>query len=396
MIRHHHILGLILVPLGVAVGCADDGPDDGPGELPTWTLVETHRFGGAPEEDTPDGLLLSGLRDLVRQGDRLYVADVPPGTPGRVLVLDLEGRRLSEVGRVGQGPGEYRVPDQLQVLGDTAWVIDASGGKAEGYVEGQPVVSVQVPLRDGRARAVPRGVTSGGHVLVGYRRAVFEIVAGDATSAPLVRVDRSGAVADTVLTVPFVAEDFWEVDGTPGHMPLKQGPLTVLSGDGSRLIEVRRPPWREGTPRAYTIGVIPLDGGEGFSIDVPYEPRPTDVDAVMEAVVAGLSPDPSSEVVRTIRERLGAFPHRPPVLAVARSERGVDHLWVRRDDPTPRTAPWDVISLERRERIARVWAPPAMRILRVSADEVWGAMSTPLGVPAIVRYELEKDGTGSG
>lgn len=94
----------------------------------------------------------------------------------------------------------------------------------------------------------------------------------------------------------------------------------------------------------------------------------------------------------TIRERLGAFPYRP-VQVVARSERGTDELWVRRDQPTARTFLWDVISLERRERIAQVWAPADLRILRVGEGEIWGTMSTPLGVPAIVRYELDKDGT---
>lgn len=374
-------LALLLV-LILAAGCGEAGT--GTAEIPRWELVEVSRFGD-PAGD--DALLLSRLRDLVRTDEALYVADGLPGGTGRVLAIDHEGEPIGEIGRVGEGPAEYRAPSGLQLLGDTLWMVDQSRALIIGFVDGEAVRSFSIPLRDGPARAVPRGMTAEGHALVGYTRGIPEIVAGLATATPIVRMDRRGTVVDTLLDVPYAPEDFWESEAGLGRTPLQQTPLTMLLGDGSAVIEVSREPWRDGNEAAYSVRVVPLDGGASYSIDVPYDPEPTDVEGILE-LLPDEAPAPS---VEAIRARLLEIPYRPPVLAVATSERASDGVWIRRDDPRPTAAPWDVISLERRERIATVWAPPILQILRVTDGEVWGAMRSNLDVPLLVRYVLDKN-----
>lgn len=62
--------------------------------------------------------------DLVLQGNRIYVLD---RKDMRVTVFSRDGRRLRYFGRPGEGPGEFRRPQSLDVRGKLVAVTERSG-----------------------------------------------------------------------------------------------------------------------------------------------------------------------------------------------------------------------------------------------------------------------------
>ena len=62
--------------------------------------------------------------DLVLEGNRIYVLD---RKDMRVTVFSRDGRRLRYFGRPGEGPGEFRRPQSLDVRGKLVAVTERSG-----------------------------------------------------------------------------------------------------------------------------------------------------------------------------------------------------------------------------------------------------------------------------
>jgi hypothetical protein len=371
---------LLLLP-----GCFDLRASVVSSGVEEWRLVELDRIGTADGEDE---LMLTRIRDLLPLEDRLLAADVVPGGMARVLELELDGTLRGMVGGAGEGPGEYSMPARLQRFGDTLWVVDENRARAHAWVDGAVAGAVQLPLQVGRARTVPLGMVPDGTVLARYNYAISDLVSGAVESSPVVRIDREGQVVDTVLTTPFAPEDFWSVEGSVGHTPVQRAPLTMLPSDGSVFMMVDRTPVAGSGDPHFTLHVYPLDGRTPFTVNVPYDPIPVEVDALMAAIPA----EASEAVHRAVRDNLESFEHLPPVLAVGGMHSESDGAWIRVHSRDSSTAVWEVIDLERRERVARVRTPPGLSILHVAGDELWGTLISPVGVPVIVRYAIDRGG----
>ncbi|MGH7557552.1 MAG: hypothetical protein ACREMD_07205, partial [Gemmatimonadota bacterium] len=97
-----------IVTIALAVACTrpSERPDEPSGEgdgVPSLSVREAWR-------SSPD-LLLSRVIDLaVDSQGRVYLSDENAG----ILLLDSQGRLLRNVGRKGEGPGEYRSPSSLR------------------------------------------------------------------------------------------------------------------------------------------------------------------------------------------------------------------------------------------------------------------------------------------
>ena len=99
---------------------------------PAWDAGSSWTVAGTPE------IVLGGFDDMIdadsahlvwRIGDVVALSDGRIAFLSRgeknVLVFESSGTFLRSIGRVGQGPGEFRNPDHLQVLpGDTLVVWD--------------------------------------------------------------------------------------------------------------------------------------------------------------------------------------------------------------------------------------------------------------------------------
>lgn len=92
------------------------------GEPPLWPLDTVLSLGGvfATEEQQQFGRINSVVADA---DGNLFVLDA---IRDEVLVFSPDGEYLRMVGRQGPGPGEYKNPDYLGLLGDTLLVSDGT------------------------------------------------------------------------------------------------------------------------------------------------------------------------------------------------------------------------------------------------------------------------------
>ncbi len=113
--RKAMVLGGALIPFGL--GCSDESPS--PSRLteapPIFQLEPEVRIDGYAEDLVPIGR--SALRE---DGVIAFVQ----GQDGKVVLYDSTGTRVSEYGRTGDGPGEFRVMSNLGWIGDTLWIQD--------------------------------------------------------------------------------------------------------------------------------------------------------------------------------------------------------------------------------------------------------------------------------
>jgi len=130
---------------GPAVLQAQDPTLDMEG-LPQWSLSADIELGSA--DGVWDAFVVpSGV--IALPADRIALLD--PGIPA-IRVFDDAGDFMLQVGRRGQGPGEYQAPIAMGLRGDSLWVVDQRASRLTFYsLDGDVLGST-------RLRAGPRGV----------------------------------------------------------------------------------------------------------------------------------------------------------------------------------------------------------------------------------------------
>lgn len=104
--------GLLLI---TALACAGEPR---PPEIVVTTIAA---FG-----DTAGDGAIAGTPTIARDRAGRYYAVAPSGGAGAlVAVYDSTGRFLTRLGRVGDGPGEYRQPNVVTAMGDSMAIFDA-------------------------------------------------------------------------------------------------------------------------------------------------------------------------------------------------------------------------------------------------------------------------------
>ena len=143
------------------------------------------------------------------------IASVRELADGRVLVTDALEKQLSVVdfqkgsstplGRIGDGPGEYRTPGTLFALpGDTTWMVDQMAGRwlvLKGTTFAGVITANDPPIRN-TARN-PLGLDHAGHALITQAARDLDgvrgtVKTGAADSTWVVRADRHTGVADSL------------------------------------------------------------------------------------------------------------------------------------------------------------------------------------------------------
>ncbi len=113
--------------ISIAAGCGDRGGgiSDQVGHVPPHDLPTlVRRPVSVAAMDRPD-LMYVGLT-VLRDGAVAYVASTRDAPFLRVL--DTAGARVAAFGEVGDGPGEFRLPNRLWLIGDTLIVQTHAGG----------------------------------------------------------------------------------------------------------------------------------------------------------------------------------------------------------------------------------------------------------------------------
>ncbi len=160
---------------------------------------------------------------------------------GQALVVgDLDGATADTLGRVGEGPAEYRQPDAVWALpGDSTLLVDLGNGRltvldpALEFGETQPIG--QGNPGPGMIMALPSAVDASGMVYIPGRAGMRPGMTEMPDSAPVLRYDRASQTVDTVAMVK-----------TEGRTVSRSG------GSGNQQV---------------SIGIIPLSGADGWTVD---------------------------------------------------------------------------------------------------------------------------------
>jgi hypothetical protein len=332
---------------------------------------------------------------LVVAADQLYdrlptvlAVDVGILPNGGVLVLDASNNRVLQFdslgaytgsfGQSGRGPGAFVAPFFLEVAESEVYVLDTELNRVTAFdTSGVFLRRFDVDL-GGLVGTTGLFVAGGpGELYLAGEPAPFLEEAQDTGRAVLLRLDNSGAIADTVLS--YAATNWTAIRRPDGGTSLVKPrfapeprvsakPGTVAVTPGARyMVEVRQP-----------------DGSVLRRVTRSYENVVVTEalrDSVIEIMAQGGLP----------RESLAAVPFARVIPAIERvvlDDQG--RLWVDPfipDEPTRR----DVFDANGRF-LGAIYLPIPMRLEDVQGDRACGTVTQPSGATAVICFRIRESG----
>lgn len=406
--------------------CADDatsGAGSFAGER--WTATEELRIGAV--DDPVYGLTAIGDAALGPDGT-LYTMH---GQEPFVRRWSPDGRHLQDIGRAGEGPGEFDTPASMGFFGDSLWVWDrrlyrATWFDADGNVLGTE--SPEVDLGDAGAEpnhqpARPRGPLRDGSWWGAMPAFSHQVSAGTLTRAPTVRMTAEGEALDTIWVRSYpdrglhstLAIEF-EGGGSYTSQPLVDAPLTFVDETAMQMTVVERWAAPAGASEAeWTIRRIDATGDTLWSRSVAYQPRPVPssvADSLPAAYVERFSlltergTMTPGRVREIIEENLYLPAHYPPVLDGTVGRDGTVWVSVREmvhpgesggeaeaggevdaDEAADRL--WYVFDADGSD-LAEIRLPSGVRPAVADRSQIWATVRDELDVPYLVRYSIER------
>ncbi len=212
---------------------------------------------------------IRGLLEL--SNGRVLVAD---GLGQALMVVDLTAGRADTVGRVGQGPEEYRSPDGLYPLpGDSILLVDLGNGRLTelgpdlSFGETMPLAQGDPGSGMGMSLRVPGGVDSKGGVYYQGRGGGGPGSLPD--SGTVLRWDRNTGAVDTLVRVK-LEEMKRTTSGGPNNQSVSIRPVPLSPRDGwaiamdGRVAVVRANPYR--------VDWVSPDGSVVSGPPIEYDP----------------------------------------------------------------------------------------------------------------------------
>jgi 6-bladed beta-propeller len=355
-------------------------------------VEEIARFGS----QFGDGSGLTRVSALVPTSSELFVLE---SQPARVAVFSLEGAWLRDVGRSGEGPGEFRRPVTIGVRDGLLWIGDPSGGRVEFFtLEGEHEGSVRwaLPADSLGTPSVPIGVLSDGSILGGPANlSVGAVVTGALTHRNYYRATEAGTDQARLYVEDVVSTDFMSAEAPGGGIlmganPHRQSPLVKPYPDGSGIVIVDRYVAPSPEDSSFRITSIDPRGATMAEWSVSYRPVPAvkwreRYMAEMEERMLESTGSVDRAFLAAIDGGLPDLAFYPPVTeAVAGTDGSV---WIRREDTGGDTATWNVFSGDG-ELAGTLTLPPGLRVLRASLNEVWVVEVDEFDVPFVVHMRV--------
>lgn len=346
--------------------------------------------------------LLAGLREL--PDGRVLVSD---GIDEVLLRLDLTAGRSEQIGRTGQGPGEYRGPDALFPTADGGTLlVDLGNGRlsvfgADGRYRESLSIAQGAPgpgAGPGGLRLIlPRATDSRGRLYF-QPPSAFGPGGAPADSAPVVRFDRGTAALDTVAFVK-VAPPAVQTSGGPNNQNVRMMPRPFPASDGwavapdGRLAIVRAADYR-------VEWVTPAGRVRGQPVTVrPVPVRAAERQEWAGSVGGGLSigvENRNGEVTTTFRRgRPGAQqpdlsgvewpPSKPPFVSANVFATPEGEVWVERSVPAGAPREYDVF--DRQGNLsARYLLQPSRRVIGFGTGTVFVVRTDEDDLQYLERY----------
>lgn len=359
--------------------CRSADADGAGSEVASLDLGATATCEFRPLASSHDAVQLTDVQAIDVDGQGyIYVADP---LKGAVVVLSADGRPLRDIGRKGQGPGEFDYIRNVQVLpGDSLLVFDhgllrttvfGPGSDKAAYLIDHAAQGLVPPNWVERIPGSPL-------LFATYRDAVTAGANGanDAELKQAVRLlDAQGKlIRDSILVTPASNEVLIARQG--GTVAVANNPFGLPSrfrvGDDGRIYYARGD--------SLAIGIYSTDGQRvgGFSVR-HTAPRVTDSD-LSAAVEAN---EGSQMIVNAMRQQA---PERWPALRnFVLDERGL--IWVGVVTPANEPARWVAFDTAGKA-VCSTSLPKSVDLKRIRGGNAYGVQVDELDVPRVVVYSI--------
>lgn len=387
----------VCLMLGVAIDQAIAAQE--PGAAPVRS--DSNEFRLAPElrigeEDRPEYALSWITAVAVDSTGAMYVGQPQNGT---VRVYDAEGNFVRNLGSAGEGPGEFRSIQDLGWVGDTLWVLDPELGRITLFPggDGEPVtLPVRREFGHPFQSATAFALLDGGDALIRPGLGLRGFMAGSIREVPVLRIDRSGQVRDTVFQDRVSRRDRLFIrtgDGgvvVSSNQPFTDHPLLCVGPEGKTVTVVDRSV-AEG-PRAarFRVTRLGVQSDTLWSRSFGYIPQritPTIKDSVVTAVqeTYALQFRTEAEARDAVREALFLPDFGPPVTdcLVGYDKR----IWLRRDLFAADGTEWTVLDPNGRREGHMTTSHP-LRLVAATREMAWAVEHGSFDIPYLVRYQI--------
>jgi hypothetical protein len=393
--------GLLFAALVAGCGPGPDGADSADAQVREWTLQQTVRIGSV---DDAEQALTRVLHVLFGPDGEIVI---PQPEDHTVRVFDSTGRPLTDVGRRGQGPGEFGSVSTAGFTGDTLWVGDDGLGRLTFFdLDGRllrtmPWTPAQQRFDGGLYRiGVPSVLLHDGTGIIEVGM-LMRMTRGAGPTAlppplPYVRTDSATSTVDSLALRDMGQRErtlvtaggreislFWSVDDSPAY---------AIAADGGGIVIVDRFRAPDANASEFTVRRIDAEGDTVFSRDYPYRPIPTS-EAVTDRVVAELAErlDRGEGVLTAdrVERELRAAGLIPATLEpVSEVATGTDAtIWLKLASASEEVATWLVLDRSG-EPVGRVELPAGQSVLAVEEGRIAVLELDELDVPYVVVYRL--------
>ncbi len=403
--RHSALLALFLGPAVLA--CTDQPPESERPEdqgVPQWQLEPESQIGSL---DDPDQSLTRVVQVLIGPDGELIVSQP---LDRRVLVYDAAGQLTREIGRSGEGPGEFGRVGKMGLQSDTLHVGDNGLGRLSFFtLAGEFLNSVRWTsprIRDGRVgymETAPQVLLSDGSALLEPGMVVGMIAgeAGPRTSTHrrlFLRIAQNAEGADTAAQVDAEYRSTTvTVEGMTQRIscPFDDFPLGELMLDGSGVVIVHRPVASEIQPSDFEILIVDPRGDTTVSRSIEYDPVPLSETTVEEAIGQVRSrrlerdqPVPTAGQLRSAWDQIEcSFLALPPVTELVSNQDG--SIWLRREAVPGDSVAWSVVD-RLGEMVGRVDLPSDEAVIASDGETLVTLRLDEFDVPYLRRYGIRR------
>ena len=374
---------LILFYIVLLAGCGrGTDPAQQEGEAALITLEEVLRLG---DESAGDTILFGPIMQIAvnGSGDILMSEGWPPP---RVHALAADGTYLSQVGGVGQGPGEYQYNIDGPFIGPAdsvylwpSWPRQILVYDPENF---SYVRSVHVEADEPKSiDPVVGAIEDGWYMEIGLPTFLIPdegpMTINNDRYSELVKVNRDGSYsADPLGTVPDreVIPFMLEGGGRVGYVsvPFARSPALAVGRDDMLYYG-----WND----AIEIAIVSADGSTRDTIRYEHDPVPITDSEMDEAVPE----NPFSLGLLGAREPHGT---KPAFQTFVVDE--MNRVWIKLSSPEDATeVEWLILSRES-HAVGRTTLPIAVNLEVVRGGRAYGVHQEDGGAPMIVVYEIQE------
>ena len=337
------------------------------------TLTEVARWGGSDD----DTIFSSRIGSAALHHSGLLVVTFPQ--LGRVLITRLGSRRLQQIGRMGQGPGEFTRPGSVGWKGDSLWIWDSA------------LLRLSWLDTQGHFLGSERSQESGGiyPLLDGswYRFLANEL--GD-TSAKVVRVSPDRRRTSNIVSYSWPKAPPLNIkvqqNAIVGVQPFLNQANVVVSATSNNLFVVE-PLQKPGAVRLRLVS----SAGQTLTdrqLMLPLQPL---TDSFYNAALSVWRERGGPEHRSLPPDVLQRSIYRPKYLPTVRGRMvaAEETLWLQAGPETSSFTTWVLVS-PAGEVVGSVTGPPQLRLLAATGANIVGALTTETGVEALVQLRLGK------